>query len=276
MSVVIAQISDVHLGGPNEGSGERFSEAIDAINSMTRQPDLVLITGDLTHAGSETEWAEFRERVAPLRATWDAVRGNHDRRIDAHVGHRSLDVGGLHVVLLDTSSDEVTDDDAAWLDGHLGEHRAESIAVALHHPPFETGIWWMDCVGLRGIDRLEAVVRRHPQVRHVMSGHVHRPITTSWAGCLVTVCPSTSVAVAGGLDPRHDPAETSEPPMIALHAYLADTVVSHTIAVGSAARRSPISVNAPAFVDWARAERARRISPFDIAGGGQASGAPTT
>ena len=249
MVSVIAQISDLHLGGPNHGSGARFSEAIEAINAMSRQPDLVLVTGDLTHVGAAGEWDEFLERIAALRTPWDAVRGNHDRRIDAHVGHRTVDLDELHVVLLDTSTDEFTDDDAYWLDDHLGRHSERSVAIALHHPPFETGIWWMDCVGLRGIERFEAVVRRHPHVRHVMSGHVHRPITTTWAGCLVTACPSTSVAVAGDLDPHHDPAETDEPPMIALHAYLDTTVVSHTVAVGAAAKRSPISVNAPDFVD---------------------------
>jgi 3',5'-cyclic-AMP phosphodiesterase len=143
---------------------------------MSRQPDLVLVTGDPTHSGSQAEWDEFRARIAPPRAPWDAVRGNHDRRIEEHVGHRSLDLDELHVVLLDTSTDEFTDDDAVWLDSHLGL-RAQATAVALHHPPFETGIWWMDCVGLRGIDRFETVVRRHPHVRHVMSGHVHRPIS---------------------------------------------------------------------------------------------------
>lgn len=263
MAAVIAQISDVHLGGPNPGGDERFSEAIDHINAMSRQPDLVLVTGDLTHTGSRAEWDGFLERIARLRAPWESVRGNHDRGVDERSGHRSLDLDALHVTLLDTSTDEFTDDDASWLDDHLGRHRAQPTVIALHHPPFETGIWWMDCVGLRGIERFEAIVRRHAQVRHVMSGHVHRPITTTWAGCLVTVCPSTSVAVAGDLDPRHDPAETDEPPMIAVHAYLDTTVVSHTVAVGAAAVRSPIEPRAPEFVRWARSQRLTRTSPFD-------------
>ena len=80
----------------------------------------------------------------------------------------------------------------------------------------------------------------------------------------MTVCPSTSVAVAGDLDPRHDPAETNEPPMIAVHAYLETTVISHAIAVGSAGSRSPIAPSAPAFVDWARDEWTRRTSPFNL------------
>jgi 3',5'-cyclic AMP phosphodiesterase CpdA len=262
--VVIAQISDVHIGGPAVGSGERFSEAIAAVNAMTRPPDLVLVTGDLTHSGEPAEWDELRSRIADLRAPWDAIRGNHDRRIDALVGHRSLELGAMRVVLLDTSSDEFVDADAEWLDAELAGHPDRPVVIAVHHPPFETGIWWMDCVGLRGAERLEAVVRRHPHVLHVMSGHVHRPITTSWTGCLVTACPSTAVAVAGDLDPAHDPAETAEPPMIALHAYLADAVVSHVVAVGDAAARTSIAATAPEFVAWAREQQATRPSRFGV------------
>jgi hypothetical protein len=40
--------------------------------------------------------------------------------------------------------------------------------------------------------------------------------------------------------------------MIALHVYLDATVISHTVAVGAAANRTPISIAAPAFVDWAQ------------------------
>jgi hypothetical protein len=69
--------------------------------------------------------------------------------------------------------------------------------------------------------------------------------------------------VAGDLDPNREPAETDEPPMIAVHAYLDTTVISHTVAVGAAATRSPISGNAPDFVNWARAHRSTRTSPFD-------------
>jgi Icc protein len=262
MVLVIAQISDVHIGGPKPGGGDRFSLAIDAINEMARQPDLVLVTGDLTQSGETAEWDEFNSRVESLRAPWNAIRGNHDRSIDAFIGHRSLDLGDLHLILVDTSADVFTDEDAAWVDADLATCDGQPTVIAVHHPPFETGIWWMDCVGLRGAERFEQVVRRHTHVRHVMSGHVHRPITTAWANCLVTVCPSTSVAIAADLDPGHDPAETDEPPMIALHAYLPDTVVSHVVAVGPAARRSSIGETAPDFVSWARQQQAQRHSAF--------------
>jgi len=38
MVYVIAQLSDIHLGGPHEGAGERFSAALDEINAMTLHP----------------------------------------------------------------------------------------------------------------------------------------------------------------------------------------------------------------------------------------------
>ena len=78
MALLIAQISDTHVGGPHEGCGERLSAAVDAINAMGSQPDLVLFSGDLTDSGTPEQWAEFEARVSELRPKWTAIRGNHD------------------------------------------------------------------------------------------------------------------------------------------------------------------------------------------------------
>lgn len=261
MVFVIAQVSDTHLGG-NVGSGERFSAAVAEINQMSRQPDLVLLTGDLTHNGTEAEWAEFKQRLEMLDAPWSAIPGNHDRAISEIAGHRSAAAGPLRLVLLDTSTDVFTPDDAVWLDADLNRHPTVPTVVAIHQPPFETGIWWMDCVGLKGAELFEGVVRRHDQVIKVLSGHVHRLIQTNWGGCSLWVCPSTSVAVAGDLDPGHDPAETDEAPSFSLHAYTGRGIVSHLIPVGPPARRSPIEPNAPDFVKWVRGVQTERASLF--------------
>ena len=262
MSYVIAQLSDIHVGGPNVGSGERFSAAIDVINEMARQPDLVLLTGDNTHNDTVAEWEEVKDRLRVLRAPWVAINGNHDRSIGEIAGHRSQRAGPLQLVLLDSSDDEFTDDDATWLEEELCRHSGTPTVIAIHHPPFETGIWWMDCVGLKGRERFERVVRRHPQVIKVLSGHVHRVIQANWDGCSLWVCPSTSVTVAGDIHPGHEPAETAEPPAFSLHAYVGTTIVSHVIPVGSSAQRAPIARNAPQFVEWVRGVQSERDSLF--------------
>ena len=263
MALLIAQLSDTHVGGPAEGSGARLSLAVDEVNAMTRQPDLVLITGDLTHAGAAGEWAEFQARVSELRAPWTCIRGNHDRQIMDFTGHRAMDLGPLRLVLVDSSAEEFTDEDARWLDVELTAHADRITMVAIHHPPFETGIWWMDCVGLSGRERFEDVVRRHPHVRLVVSGHVHRPIVTAWGSCVLWSSPSTAVAIAADLDPDHDPAETAEPPMISLHAHVGDGFVSHLVPVGASASRTSISKTAPEFVEWARGVQSTRPSRFE-------------
>lgn len=262
MPYVIAQLSDIHIGGPNEGSGERFSEALDEINAMSRQPDLVLLTGDLTHNSTEGEWIELQERLAVLRAPWIAMTGNHDRTIAEIAGNRSVQAGPLRLVLLDTSHDVFTEEDEAWLAAELAAHPETPTVIAVHQPPFETGIWWMDCVGLKRREAMETVVRRHPQVIKVLSGHVHRLIQSNWGSCSLWVCPSTSVSVAGDLDPDHGPAETAEAPTFSLHAYTGESIVSHLVPVGPPARRSPVEQNAPDFVQWVRGVQSDRTSLF--------------
>ena len=262
MAFVIAQLTDIHVGGPSAGSGERFSTAISEINAMQRQPDLVLLTGDLTHDASDEQWQEFLDRLAPLRSPWQAIAGNHDHGRTELAGHRALDAGPLRLVLLDTGSETFTEADAEWLSGELAASAPRPTMIAMHHPPFETGIWWMDCLGLTGAERFEAVVRQHPHVRKVICGHVHRLIQTQWDQCSLWVSPSTSVAVAADLDPDHAPAETAEPPSISLHAFTGDTFVSHVVPIGQAAERTNIGAAAPEFIEWVRAKNDDRPTVF--------------
>ena len=58
-------------------------------------------------------------------------------------------------MLLDTSNDTFTDSDGVWLDTELSTLPDAPTVLAIHQPPFETGIWWMDCVGLKGSETFE-------------------------------------------------------------------------------------------------------------------------
>lgn len=110
--------------------------------------------------------------------------------------------------------------------------------------------------------RAAEIVRRHGQVLKVLSGHVHRLIQSNWDSCSLWVCPSTSVTVAGDIDPGHRPAETAEAPSFSLHAYAGNSIVSHVVPVGPAAVRNLIEVHAPDFVQWVGTVQADRTSLF--------------
>ena len=98
----------------------------------------------------------------------------------------------------------------------------------MHHPPFVTGIPPCDAVGLAPDARraLGEVIARHPQVRLIVAGHVHRTIAGELAGRTVLTVPSTYAHTA--LDLEAEAAElVMEPPAVALHAVVDGELVSH-------------------------------------------------
>src|SRR5262249_9228938 len=103
------------------------------------------------------------------------------------------------VLLLDTSHDTIDiqsgtlcDRRLAWLDARLSENPSTPVVLGLHHPPFPVGIEVLDRMGLIEPNAFHAVLGRHPHVRHLFFGHVHRPLAGSWRGIPISVCCATS------------------------------------------------------------------------------------
>ena len=99
--------------------------------------------------------------------------GNHDERgalraaftdnVELGAGAScdyAVDIGAIRLVALDTLVDgepggSLSPSQLAWLDASLAEQPDTPTIVAVHHPPFVTGITWMDEMGIRG--KLSAV-----------------------------------------------------------------------------------------------------------------------
>ena len=102
-----------------------------------------------------------------------------------------LAVGGLDLLLLDSSVPASRT--AGWKTSRLhGSTRARASTkrpalLFLHHPPFLAGIWHMDLQNLHNADALAAIVRKHPRVRLIGGGHVHRATLTRFAGVPTTI-----------------------------------------------------------------------------------------
>ncbi len=283
--MIIAQISDLHVA--EEGSAMRrfvdanakLAAAVSYLNGLQQRPDLVVATGDLTDHGRPEQYGLLREILEDLQIPLRLVIGNHDERgplLDAmRATHPYLPAEGpLHyvdddwpvrIVALDTTKDdhhdgEIDASDLAWLDRTLGDAPDTPTVVVMHHPPFRTGIWWMDCIGLTGAEAVEQVVRRHPQVRNVLCGHLHRPITTVWGSTVVSTAPSTTHQTACDLHPDHGPTIAAEPPMLQLHWFTDDRFVSHTTVFERPESRIEI---ATVVSDWETAKaRIRQGPPF--------------
>ncbi len=280
--MLIAQITDFHVAPtPSSAKGgldtnRMLTDAIEHVNGLDPRPDVVLATGDLTEGGSVEAYARLREILAKLEPRVLLIPGNHDSRanlIGAFPDHDYLPQQGfLHytvddypvrLVALDTtlpgrSEGRLCPERLAWLDARLMEQRERPTLIFMHHPPFETGIWWMDASGLGGARGFREVLARHPQVARVICGHLHRAIQAAWGHTVVSVAPSTCYQVHLDLVPESRPHAVLEPPACQLHHWTGEFFVSHTSYVNWSS--PPIDLS-QAMGDWSsvRAElRARK------------------
>jgi 3',5'-cyclic-AMP phosphodiesterase len=261
---VLVQLSDPHVVEPGRLLQDRIdtpallSQAVARVCRLQPAATAVLITGDLVDQGSAAEYGHLRTLLAPLPCPVHLMPGNHDHiptlrqvfeglatlqpapdalGLGAHVLF-SLDLPGLRVVALDTAVPgqeygTLCEARLAWLERTLAAAPHQPTVVAMHHPPFATGIGYMDRMGLReGAQALEALLRRHPQVERLVCGHLHRSIQCRFGGTLAMTVPSTAHQIALDLRPRSPLAWRLEPPGFALHVMLERTLVTHIVASG--------------------------------------------
>lgn len=186
------QLSDTHVGsGPplNPGGTAAFERAVEVVNGLREQPDLVLFTGDLTHDSEEPGEASrrlrrFQELAARLRVrARRAVPGEHDAGLDGGARfrevfgetHYAFDHRGVHFVALDNVSralPEVGPEQLAWLRGDLARFpRTAPIVLFTHRPLFDLKPeWeWFTSDGGAVMDLLAPF-----ENVTVLYGHIHR------------------------------------------------------------------------------------------------------
>lgn len=252
-----AQISDLHIKPPGElaygkvDTARLLGRAIDRLDALGDALDAVLITGDLVDRGKPEEYRHLRTYLERLRVPYYLMVGNHDGREalrEVFADHAYLrdggtfvqygvDVGELRIIALDSiiegaSGGTLCDERLAWLETELARSSGRPVVVALHHPPFSTGIGHMDDILLarEASQRLSDIVRAHPNVERVLAGHLHRPIHARFAGTIASTCPSTAHQVMFDLAADAPAAFIMEPPAYALHQWTTDGgLVSHHV-----------------------------------------------
>lgn len=255
--MLLAQISDLHvmpkdaLAYGRVDTAGLLRDAVRHLNRLDPAPDAVLITGDLADRGEPSAYAHLREILGELRHRWYVMPGNHDRPAEfrrAFADQPYLPKDGFVQFAIDdlplriVAADSVVpgqvrgnlcDERLAWLDRTLAERPDAPTVVAMHHPPFRTGLPHFDVVGMDQVEGLEQVIARHPQVERVLCGHVHRAVQIRFGGSIVSTCPSTAHQVAVDLRPDGQDTFTLEPPGFQLHRWNGTTLFTYTVNVGT-------------------------------------------
>src|SRR3954452_14177069 len=255
----IAQISDLHIKPPGSlaygkvDTAKALERCVAALNEFEPAPDFVVISGDLADTPTVEEYQYLERLLAPLKLPFAAIPGNHDSRELMRAAFPSayafasgplnqrIDAGELDLLLLDSSVhrkphgalEELT---LRWVGETLASSSERPALLFLHHPPFKAGIWHMDRQNLLNAGELETVIRRHPRVQLVATGHIHRAALTMFAGVPTTICPAPNHAVDLDLAQLREPSFKVEPPAFHLHVWFPGeafgNLVTHHVPIG--------------------------------------------
>lgn len=211
----ILQITDTHIVCEGALVSDRLETAgalvrlVDRIESNRHQIgplDAVLVSGDLSDDGSKESYERFKTLLAPLDLPLLVIPGNHDARVpmrsafsEQFAPNGPLDwvrqVGDLTVIGLDTlvegsSKGTLLPQSLAFLKTALSNAIESPILLALHHPPFLSGLEFMDKIGLTNLDAFRDLVSEHAGPLRIVCGHVHTMMVTDVSGHVAISAPS--------------------------------------------------------------------------------------
>lgn len=280
---LIAQISDLHVQLPGKlaygvvDTNPLVAEAIARLSRLNPQPDVVVASGDLIQDGTVEEYELLKVMLAPLQCPVYLMPGNHDHRhnlqqvFDTHTylpkesSHISyaVDSYSIRMIMLDSiipgkGGGCVDAERLTWLGQQLTAAPETPTLIFMHHPPFATGIPWMDRKRFQGYEKLAALINQHPQVKRISCGHLHRTIYCSWGGTVASSQPSLAHQSAIDFAPDSPSQFVMEPPAYQLHVWTNETLVSHTLYVDQFdgpyrfSTGKPVAAAAPGNREFAR------------------------
>ena len=215
---VLAHFSDTHLRHPDSpllrGALDPrvpLSELLAGLLLSGHDPELLLLTGDLSDDGSAESYRELRGLIDPVAGTIGArviwLNGNHDDRATFRtelLGEPPSDepinqvhwLGGLRVLCLDSTvpgkdHGELADESLAWLADELARPAPQGTLLAMHQPPVPVVQDLAASWELVGRQRLAEAIRGS-DVRCILGGHFHQTTYGQFAGVEVSAATATS------------------------------------------------------------------------------------
>ncbi len=186
----------------------KASEAlVDHLNALETPLDFVLHTGDIVNHGDAEQYGETARIFSKLTYPIRYAVGNHDKVENFYAGlldhpaqkvayDYSFEQNGVKFICVDSATNgeginwRVTADQLAWLEAELLDGSEQPMVVAIHHPPFQIHIPWLDFFIVKNWQEIQAVLQKAgPRLRGVFSGHVHTPITCQRNGVLYSDVP---------------------------------------------------------------------------------------
>ncbi len=182
--MIIVQLSDLHVG--SQFLPEVFETVVKEVNQIN--PDVIVITGDLTNEGLMKEYEECKSLLTKFNTKKIiSISGNHDYRNTGYLlfkkffPFQTINELDDDIVLVtvgtarpDRNEGEVGYRQNLWLERTMKKYKDKVKIVAMHHhliPIPDTGSDQLTVVDAGDI--LRTILDTHVDV--VLCGHKHRP-----------------------------------------------------------------------------------------------------
>ena len=258
--MLIAHLSDLHIAAPGRkaygkvATDNHLDRCVKHINNLKPQPDLVLVTGDITFSGQAEETALAGRLLGDLHMPWYVVPGNHDdpdtlnilqqgwerapviregsSGFDYFLPGYPIGLFGIDSSTSDSPGGKVSKAQVQWLHCRLVENTDKPAIIFLHHPPVRCGVLETDEDGFEGVDLLGEVIEYFPNIIRVLCGHIHLVSHVNWRGTVVSAAPSMGLGLFLDLTMKLPSSFVVEDPGYYLHYYTpAQDLVTHTVYV---------------------------------------------
>lgn len=208
----ILQLTDAHLFAEENGvllgvrTAESFKAVLESILNQGMPFDAVIMTGDISQDYSAESYQRFAHLISVLGAPVYFVPGNHDDgplmyRLFSRLGvntQRHLVCGNWQFVFLNSEvyavpHGWVQKEELAFLKECCDRNPHLHTVVCVHHLPHLVGSRWLDTQTMHNQDEFNAFVSRLPNVRLVLTGHVHQEYDRTFGAIRYIASPSTSI-----------------------------------------------------------------------------------
>lgn len=208
----VIQLSDTHLmDSPSQTLGgvntqETLTAVIADILLRKINPDMILITGDLSQNGAKASYQRLAKTLAHVPCKVYYIPGNHDDTDEMNQWLYSKNscpqnvILGKYwqIILLDSTAPGLEDGflaevDFTHLEYALQKKPKHFTIIAIHHPPLPVGAHYMDEIRLINSEVFLTKIKYYPQIKAVLFGHVHQIFEAQIADVQFLSAPSTAI-----------------------------------------------------------------------------------
>jgi len=176
-------------------------------------PDMILMTGDITHDETRQGYLNARPLLDPLQIPVHVLPGNHDApdlMRDAlnseWINHQfQIIQGKWQILMLDSTVENseggmISASQLQQMQDCLEQQPELHALICLHHQPVPIGSRWLDTMQVENGDEFLKLLQQYPQVKAVLWGHVHQEFSGQHEHIRLLSTPSTCKQFTPGSD----------------------------------------------------------------------------